>query len=60
MPPTLFVKTALEVNDHSAQAEHDSGSGGIDLLSNEDKTRPTETQQKADTPLQSRNDISTQ
>jgi len=44
----------------NAWAEHDSGSGGTDLLSKEDKTKPTETQQKADTPLQSRNEISTQ
>jgi len=38
----------------TAQAECDSVSGGTDLLSKEDKTKPTET------PLQSRNEISTQ
>lgn len=44
----------------TAQAECDSASEGIDLLSKEYKTKPAEIQQKADTPLQSRNEISTQ
>lgn len=44
----------------TAQAEHDLGSEGTDLLTKQDKTRLRETQQKADTPLQSRNEMPTQ
>jgi hypothetical protein len=42
----------------TAQAEHDSGSEGADLLIKQEKTRPTDTQQKANTPLRSRNEMS--